>query len=291
MLTPRGGGSASPRKAPIAVNLQDYQRKRFETLTIHGSLTQEVIQSVLSILKNATTCGQTHARVQTLHLAKDYTYSRRQPPDKDAHVIHDMLTLQPYGGTSTRIHLAARPRELVEWLIGEQKVRVIVATCCMSEARSFGEPTFASFMHLYAVLVPEKQAGGGVWNAVFLKKSLDASMVQGWNDRCLAALRIGASYFSVCVLYRGSDFSAAGGDTKGVPEELKCIQPRQHLTMVPHEKDPHWVLNEKCSTLVTWVDQAGYRWTIATEAYVSEETKEVVHSIWGFFVVLLQPLS
>ena len=202
-----------------------------------------------------------------------------------------MLTLQPYGGTSTRIHLAARPRELVEWLIGEQKVRVIVATCCMSEARSFGEPTFASFMHLYAVLVPEKQAGGGVWNAVFLKKSLDASMVQGWNDRCLAALRIGASYFSVCVLYRGSDFSAAGGDTKGVPEELKCIQPRQHLTMVPHEKDPHWVLNEKCSTLVTWVDQAGYRWTIATEAYVSEETKEVVHSIWGFFVVLLQPLS
>jgi hypothetical protein len=283
MKTPRGGG-VSPRPGASTISLQEYQRVRFEGLAIHGALTQEVIQTILSLLKNATIAGQTRVRVQTLHLARDYAYSRHQQPDGSALVIHDMLTFRPYKGTTTRLHLASRARELMEWLVGEQKVRVIAATCCMSGEPIFGEPTFASFMHLYAILIPEKQSiPPTVWNATFVRRTQD---VQHWNDKLLAALRVGASYANVCVLYWLSDYGAMVDPTQ-IPE-LECTTPRHHLTMEPLKKEG-WALTAGCSTLVAWVAQAGYKWTLVMDNHSITEKPE--YSLWAYFCVLLMPLD
>ncbi len=313
MLTPRGG--VSPRKSPLVgggaagpergeeskvrIDLQEYQRKRFEGLSQHGFLNQDVIQTILSTLKNATVSGQTRARVQTLHLAKDYSYSRHQPPDKDALVIHDMYTFQPFAGTSTRIRLASRARELLEWLIGEQKVCVIAATCCMSTDRVFGEPTFASFMHLYAIFVPEKPSvPPSVWNAAFVK---NLTAVPAWEERVVAGLRTGASHVTLCVLYKGAQYAAllpgdSGGDGGGEHKELVCAEPRHYLSLIPLEKSPKWVLDAKCATLVSWVLQTGYQWTLGMEVYTlaaAEEkgTTTTTYSYWANFIVLLQALQ
>lgn len=279
-MQPTGSVSVSPRKK--LVDLQDYQRVRFEGLAIHGALTQDVIHTILSLLKNATIAGQTRVRVQTLHLARDYAYSRHQPPDATSLLIHDMLTFEPFTGTKTRIHLASRARELVEWLVGEQKVRVVAATCCMSDTKVFGEPAFASFMHLYAILVPEKQdVPPTVWNATFVRRS---QSVQHWNDKCLAALRVGASFTHICVLYKGPDFNVLALSPSGGGSVFECVAPRHHLTMaLLAQNGPGWVLKEDaCSTLVAWVAQTGYKWTL---------TVDVQDVVWAFFTVLLMPLD
>lgn len=280
MITPRGGSGGagqSPRQGHgEIIDLASYQRKRFESLHVHGCFNQEVVQTLLSILKNASLAGQTHARVQTIHLATDYAYSRRQPADPKALVVHDTLTLLPFKGTLTRINLAARPRELTEWLL-EHKVHFMITTSCMSERVSDAcEPTFANFMHIVAVFVPEEKEQS-IWNSAFLKKSLDSSMVTGWNEKCLAAIRTGAAHFAICILYHRLDYLEAKGEED---DEFCCAEPRTHLSMTLI-KDAHYRLDSKCKTLVNWARQIGYTWTLAL----------AVDAHWAYFTVLLDPIS
>ncbi len=276
MITPRG-----TEPTVVLLDLASYQRKRFECLNAQGGLTQEVIQTLLSILKNATIAGQTHARVQTLHLAKDYAYSRRQPPDEKAHPVYDAQTLLPIQGTVTRVHLAARPRELTEWL-HEQKVHFIIATSCTAVPAKGCEPAFADFMHIIALFVPEKASiNPSIWNSAFLQKSLDQSMVTSWNEKCLAAIRIGASHFAVCILYYRLDyrFMPHGGETELDDSSLVCAAPRENPSMTL-AKDCCFKLESKCVTLVAWSRQIGYSWTLATGSHN-----------WAYFTVLLDPIN
>jgi hypothetical protein len=279
MLAARGAGGGSPRSTPergsdLVIDFQAYQRKRFEGIHYQGSLTQEVIQSAISVLKVASGAGQTRARVQLLHLSTDYTYSRRDPPDEGAFVVHDAHTLKPHVGCRTRIHLAARAREFVDWLIGEQKVQVVLATWTTRDGGSvIGEPTFANFMHVIAVFVHEK-ISPSIWNAPFVKRSGD---VTAWNEKCLAAIRIGVAHFAVCVLYHKSDY---GKDKDG---DLVCVKPVYHLTMEPLKEDPQWKLDGTlCGSLVQWCTKIGYKWTLGIS---------INHSNWAYFVVILDPIN
>lgn len=223
-----------------------------------------MIQTMLSTMKNAILAGQTRARVQTFFMVTDYTLSK--VPNSESHAIYDVHTMKPF--ENVRVTLAARSRELTDWLL-QQRVHFIMATSCTSERTTFGQPNLANFMHVIALFVPEMPPS--LWNAAFLK---DDDSERQWNERCAAAIRIGMPYFAVRILRYKHDY-AETEDTSG---EFVCLQPRRHLTMELLDR-PHWKLNERYANLIAWSNQTGYKWTLS------------IGENWAYFIVLLDPIS
>lgn len=253
-----------------ALDIAQFQKKKFESLTSEGGLTQKVIQLVLGVIKNAMEAGQTHARVQTLFLSRHYTYNRLEPYASESFVVHDTNTFMPITHIKTRIVLAQRAKEFVDWLISLHLKVLCTSTCLDNE-------TFATHMYVVVLFTPLLVDGrvAGIYNGVFLTKCLDDSMIPEWNSRCLSAINAGCAYFTVCTMYLEVDYKKQ----KPLDEaELVVRQPREYLTMRFLE-DCKWTLCNKFDVLVAWVKQLGYTWTLSAEKDAN----------WAYFIVLLEP--
>jgi hypothetical protein len=253
-----------------ALDIAKFQKKKFECLTSEGELTQKVIQTVLSIIKNAMDAGQTHARVQTLFLSRHYTYNRVEPYASESIIIHDTTTFVPITHLKTRIVLASRAKEFMDWLTSLHLKVVCTSTCLENE-------TFATHMHMVVLFTPILVDGrvAGIYNGIFLTKCLDDSMVPDWNSRCLAAINAGCTYFTICTMYLEVDYKKQ----KALDEmELVVKSPREYLTMRLLE-NRKWTLCNKFDVLVAWVKQLGYVWTLSAERDAN----------WAYFIVLLEP--
>jgi hypothetical protein len=281
---PQAGAAGA---AGATIDMLTFQKHRCEGLTQHGKLNQDVIQAMQSTLKNAVAAGQTHARVQTLFLSQHYGYSRSLPYPKQAHIVHDDLTLEPMTNCLTRINLAPRARELTEWL-QEQGVHYICTSLNTTPKRTFGEPSLADFIFIVAVFIPQQQQqqedGRVPWNVAFSSKVLDAPDV--WNTRCVNAIRVGASYATICTLYYGMDFKVAFPEE---PEtEYTCSSARVHPTMKPCNKR-FQLVGDKFKPLIVWVKQLSYSWTCVLETDYTGEDGGVPQ--WAYFTILLNPLK
>ncbi|MBX9636219.1 MAG: hypothetical protein K2Q45_01555 [Nitrosomonas sp.] len=296
--SPRGGAvpvrTSSPRPQDEPVDMLTFQKHRCEGLTLHGKLNQDVIQAMQSILKNAVAAGQTHARVQTLFLSQHYGYSRTLPYPKTSHIVYDDLTLEPMSKCLTRINLAPRARELVEWL-QEQGVQYICTSLNTSPKRVFGEPSLADHIYIVALFVPvqqqqqqqqqESQAPSFPWNAIYTFKNLENT--EPWTTRCVNAIRVGASYANICILYYGMDFKVLPAAAAAADEsEYVCGMARLYPTLKPSTKKI--ILNDKFKPLIAWVTQAAYEWTCLMDP--DGEEPDATPS-WAYFTVMLHPLK
>lgn len=296
LQTPRvRGGNLTPRspragmmnvEAPM--HLGNYQRKRFEAVSRHGGdMKQEVVHMLHSIVRNAMLCGMTHMRLQTFRLARDFQY-RYTENTKGTHAVHDAHTLLPFQGTRARVAFNTHTQDFFQWLQHEG-VHFMCTTQLMRNKVTFGELPLADFVHVEAIFIPEdtdlrEQQGRilSLWNTVYTAKCLDNSMLQQWNQRALAAIRVGAAHFVVCTLYAEADYT-----TSSARDEFSVNEPRDHLTMAPLAPAPEWHLDKKFGYLVAWVAQLGYQWTL-TCGYNQEEER---YSSWAYFTVLLDPLE
>lgn len=307
-LRTSGGGSptTTPRnrgKSPngminvdTPMNLGNYQRKRFGALSQSGGeMKQEVVQMLHSIIRNAMLCGMTHMRLQTFRMPQDFQYRYANTP-KNSFAIYDSHTLLPFEKTKARISFNTFLNDFFQWLQREG-VHFICTTKLMKNKVTFGELPFAAFVHVEAIFIPEdtdlrEQTGRilSLWNTVYTAKCLDNSMIQQWNQRALAAIRVGAGHFVVCTLYLEADYTETLLDKEtGLRkrDEFTVIEPRDHLTMTPLAVDPMWRLDRKFAYLVGWVSQMGYAWTL-TCGWSREEER---FSLWAYFTVLLDPLE
>jgi len=286
--TPR---KSSPRPVDVPMDLGAYQRKRFEAVSRNGgNMTQDVVQMLHSIIRNAMYSGQSNTRLQTFRLARDFQY-RYTEKTQTAHAVHDAHTLIEIKGTRARVSFSTHTSDFFQWLQREG-VHFLCTTQVMRNKVTFGELPLADFVHVQALFIPEdtdlRERQGQVlslWNTVYTAKCLDNSMVQQWNQRALAAVRIGGTHFVVCTLYAESDYTTTTG--KAESDEFKVVEPRNHLTMVPLMPTPKWTLDKKFAYLIGWVAQLGYQWTL-TCGYHTQETR---CSSWAYFTVLLDPLE
>ncbi len=118
------------------------------------------------------------------------------------------------------------------------------------------------------------------WNTQYMYKCLDDSAIPTWNARCANAMRTGASHFAVCTLYRHCDYDVPAAD--GAFSEMLCAKPLHHLSMTALDRCGPWVLEPKMATLVAWVHQHGFEWTLTMPDSESE---------WAYFVVMLDPVE
>lgn len=300
MLTPRGAvsaifGSNSPRQQEQQqpLNLQKFQQSRFECLNQStGTLTQDNIDIFNNIVKNAMLAGQTSARIQTLRIGKQYIYTYTSGGSSGiAYTVYDTHTKRPFEGP-VRAILKLNLNSLLEW-IKAQGMHFICTTSAMKNRVTMNlhhqTHALADFLHIVVVFLPpnlelREKVGPTIslWNSVYTAKCLDQSMVVRWNERLIGAIRTGATYFVVCTLYAGADYSIckeANAETIG----LMCIEPRQHLTMALIDPDPGWALaQDKFKIMCNWVVQLGYAWTLLTES---------AECSWAYFTVLLDPLE
>lgn len=271
----------------ISINLLAFQRQRFETLAeTHGVLTQDVVTTLHSIIKSAMMAGRTHCLIQTLRIGKQFSYSSRAI--QDAHPVLNAHTMAPFTKGAQWARLNGQMDPLLQWL-RSQGIHFVCTTKQMERKLSFGQPSYAEFLHIEAVFIPEytdlrEQQGHvlAIWNTVYMSKCLDNSMISQWNQRALTAVRCGAGYFAVCTLYLESDYIEDNGELN----HLACICPREHLSMRPLEPNPRWKLDSKFNTLVRWVLQLGYEWTLCCA--VGEKDRV---SNWAYFTVMLDPLE
>lgn len=287
----------SPPAQPAAsVDLLSFQKHRTEGLIKFGSLTQDVIQTINSTMKNAVAAGQTKARVQTLFLAQHYSYSRVVPYPKSSLTIYNDQTLEPMKNCATRINLAARPRELTEWL-QEQGVHFICTALCVQKDGVFGEPVLAPHIYIVALFVPSiaKEDERLVWNTVFAQK--DVSAVDVWQARCVNAVRVGATSVVLMVLYAGVDFGvaepaarSAAGSAPSIASnsparsagEFECPFPRLYPTNAPA---PYTLcLNARFKTVIEWTASIGYTWTCLVDDSSDPPG-------WAYFVMNLSPMK
>jgi hypothetical protein len=267
MITPRGGGGGSPRSFDnsAVIDFFAFQKERREGLTKYGSLNQEVIQQIQSTMKNALASGQTVARVQTLQLAYHYSYSRIEPFPKSSLVVHDDFTLEPL---AKRINLAARARELTDWLV-EQGLSFI----CSGRVTRLNN--LAPYIHVVVLFEPMLNASiSSLINTAFSSKNLND--VNAWNTRCVNALRVGAMHAAICLMYVGVDFLFPP------PEEAGKETHRIHPTMKPSPLT--LTLHNKFTPLLEWLKGTGYTWFAAFE---NVEEKPA----WAYFMVSFEPLK
>jgi hypothetical protein len=273
--TPRGGEGARQQPQAAAapnyklIDLQSSSKRKFETLSTFGGFTQESIESTISILKNALACGQVFAKIQTLRVGLQfhYTYTNPELPE-----VHHVLTLQPFSDSKARVKLIER--DYFDWL-AQQKISFLFATWKTTEDKTiFGEYQLADFCHVIAHVTPEC-VSSSLWNAVYMEKCLDESMIKKWTDRLyLATTKIGATYCAMCMLYKNADYA----DSDGLLYDMYTVEtPRQFLTMIPMRQK--YQLDKKFHILVTWCRQMSRNWTL------------VVGGDWAYFVVLLDPLG
>ena len=322
MKSPRGSprnfdDSSPPPQAGAAVaapvDLLAFQKQRSEGLVKFGKLTQDVIQSINSTLKNAIAAGQTKARVQTLFLSQHYCYSRATPPHKSSLVIHDDNTLEPMDNCQTRIVLAERARELVEWL-QEQGIHYICTALCVQKNRVFGEPVLAPYLYIVAVFVPSMEKL--IWNTVYVNKDLNATSV--WQTRTVNALRVGASHVVLGVLFFGMDFTlpspalraGEGGEGAATPlarsasgvAEVDASTPRAStasparsageavavgsVVLHPTLKPASYSISIKSrfKPLIEWITQQSFTWTCAMDDS-SDPPK------WAYLLMNLTPIK
>jgi len=274
-----------------------YQRKRFEGINAAAGFTQEVINSITSIIKAAMDAGQLKARVQTLHLAScQYGFSRIEPYSGEDHILYDARTLKPMQGCKTRVHFNARVMEMLQWI----KAQGLGWVCATHRSKSGG---LAGFVYIFVVFIPcapsgpsgpsgpggatgtksprgsAAPGGGGrassLWNTVYMAKSFDDP--SSWNERCLSAIRSGASYCAICTLYREADFMIDGGD---IPLEGPMLH---HLSMDPID-DRKWGLSKRFAPLVEWTKHISFGWTLSTSGGAAGAQ-------WAYFIVLFDPLE
>lgn len=249
----------SPRGA--FVNLDDYQKRRFEFLRGAKELTQEMIKIVTSTLTNAVTAGQRVACIQTLELSTQYSYSRAEPHSRLSFVLHDMYSFQPIL-SGPRINLSARPLELAQWVQGKG-YRVVCATQKDGGA-------FAPFVNLYAIATPEV-ATNELINYPFAPTPLESE----WMTRVISAVRVGAMHTTICLMHVERDYSSV------ISTNFPCHEhPRDALTMQPVPESATFYLHEKWASLIAWVTQMPRAWTLA-----------IVDEKYAYFVVLLQPIK
>jgi len=305
-VTPRGGIIATARgNSPLSsarddsstTKLREYATKKLESMrlskgtrSVGGSLfTQEVQSDISRALKNAIVAGQATARVQVLRLTTDYTYSTvRKDGERDMFVVHDAHTLRRIEGLGTlRVHLAARPRELVEWL-QTQSLRVLLTGSCVNRGTASGDVSLRTQLNVVAIFEPLDHGGGestmgNLYNRHYADRALDAAAIKGWGERMVNALRVGATTCVIAVLGIGKHFGRpAEGDN--VPDELSCTDVRRHLTLEPVlVADPGWALRDSLLPMVTWIHRLGYQWML-----VVPDAEQV---FWAQVVVLLDPLD
>lgn len=249
----------SPRGA--FVNLDDYQKRRFEFLRGAKELTQEMIKIVTSTLTNAVTAGQRIACIQTLEITTQYSYSRAEPHSRLSFVLHDMYTFKPL---QARINLAARPLELVQW-VQSKGYRVICVTHPLTK------DAISPFVNLYAIAMPEVTTNELI-NYPFAPSPNESE----WMTKVISAVRVGAMHSCICLLHVERDYSSV------ISTNYPCTNvPRDALTMQPIEgAETTFFLHERWSHLIAWVAQMPRAWTLA-----------IVDEKYAYFVVLLQPSS
>jgi len=259
--------------------------RKYDSLATAGRLTQDVLQSVSSVLECAMACGQSHARVQRLHLEhRHFTYTYRD--DGGGHALRDSHTLCVLDGVRVTVANTA-VIALLDWMRA-QGLQFIFTGHVTRAAQVFSAPALQPAIYVVAVFVPDGGGGAGraqlQWNTVYMHKCVDSSAVPAWSARCAAAIRAGASHFALCTLYRGSDYNEPSVDgVMPTHHELVCVAPRHHLTMARLDPARTWVLEDRFTTLVAWVLQQSYTWTLCMP---SDD-----HAEWAYCTVLLDPLD
>lgn len=286
-----------------------YQRRVFECLYAEGSLNQDVVSRITEVLKAAVSMGQTHARVQTLYLARgQYGYSRKPPYSSTYdHVLYHAHTMTVLQNCRTRVHFDRRVQELVEWLCRHQGLKVICATQSTTpyETMKNGmEIGLAPFVYLYAVMMPvvpsivvDRELP---WNCMFSQKCLDASMIPVWNARCVAAVRAGATKTVIFAMYRGCDYmSLEPNDTTATEKDAVAVSrppPCDYLSCKPATGNSNNVVLigglTRFSILLVWARQLGYRWTLAGPTERDTQTNlRVLAGPWAYFIILFDPVE
>lgn len=273
MITPRASANPpSPRTGgdgPVGglppVDLVAYQQNKYSWLTKYGSLNQEGIRHMSGLLKNAILSGQSSARLLTLSLDQHYTYSWN---GNGINKVYNMHTLEEIKGVT--VTLASRAREVTEWILEQPGMRFMCSTQQTINV--------SHFIHIIAIFIPVLSSSG-LWNSVFTYKSLDGSAVSAWNEKCIAALRVGAVRFNLFTLYAHQDYKVQ--PSPGWTED--CTDIRHHLTMQPLNKDVAFQLNPKFASVIAWVQQIQYKWILTMEGNDGSE--------WAYFTILLDPLE
>jgi len=304
LQTPRGirhpigrSPSPSPRdntmvSADMPVDFARFQKERFEAFTLaKGKITYDVNKILHSVCRNAMLCGKTHFRLQTLRMPGAFSYTYNRKDDDTTHTIYHIHTLKPIADTTARVKLNKEyTKPLFDWL-REQGVHFYLTTHQMSNTTSFNNKPLANFVHIEAYLIPEdtdiREKTGmilSLWNGVYTIKCLDQSMIGEWNKRLLSAFRTGAAHCVICTLYLESDYEDTPKNNKNnlpIRNEYNVLNPRDHLTMELLNPMPDWSLKDKFTTLLSWVTQLNYKWTLLCSDKCS----------WAYFTVMLDPVE
>lgn len=301
-VTPREARSAragrtspmnSSRRNGSGGDIRSVLVRKTECIRIEGSFNQTAQDTISRILQNASACGFDTVRVQTIRLTKDYSYSyNHKEGEPDVFQVRDTHSLVIIPGLRMRVHLASRPRELVDWL-RQQELDVLITGRLVNPSTSAGEPSLADFLNVVAVYVPFKrslqmqgpQTIGSYYNAQYTEKTLEATAAKSWFERLSLATSAGGTKSILGVLYIGRDFGipaqGGGGDDD---DALLCKDVRQHLTWAKVEPDPGWVLRGRLLSLITWIHRLGFSWSLIVPLPHKEPK-------WAQLVVLLEPLD
>ena len=232
-----------------SVDLASFQKERREGLTKFGSLTQDVIQTINSTIKNAIASGQMLARVQTLHLSQHYSYSSVQPFPFSSRPLHDDLTMEPF--TNTRVNLAERARELVEWLEDQEGIECICTCLKVKEELLFGKPSLADHMYIVALIKPPAVE-------VVFEQSI-------WMNKCYNAIRVGANVVHLHTIEKGKDFQIATDTTiSATTLDFQCKRVCHFLTMQPIA-DKTLILHQHLKLLLEWIHESPFDWLVALQ--------------------------
>ena len=242
------------------MDIVGYEEKRQCCLIRHGGeLTQDVVATLLSTMRNAAIAGARFACLQRLELGKQYIYSRVEGSERTTYAIHDGWTMERVVSTKSRVLPVARVRDLFDWICA-RGLRVMCTAYVRDDLSDEGEVIFEPFVNVYGIFVPHSAPGSVV--ATYYEHRIQGAAE--WQERIVASIRAGNAHCCMCILHLHKDF-VEEGEGKVVARNYLTLQliPNRHFTLLPH-------LNE----LTDWCAQHGRRWILA------------LHDEWAYFLVI-----